>query len=134
MTSTVHMPTAVKCCHAYLRRCWTHKQSLSPTTTGKMRSLTSLIVAANVLSALAVPTNPGANTDNTIFGSAKALLAQVDALTGNVGAGVLGAVEAAVEHAWNSHSEKEQRARSSVVETNGVSCECHLQKRISMLT
>ena len=86
-----------------------------------MRSLLPLVVAANVLGALAVPTT--AHGDNSLFDSAKAILAQVNALTGNVGAGVLDAVEAAVERAWNSPSEKDQRAQSSVVETNGVRCE-----------
>ena len=89
-----------------------------------MRLLIPLVVTANVLSALAVPTTQQVTNDNIgFFDSAKALLTQVDALTGNVGVGILGAVEAAVERVWKGTSPQEQRAKVSVVETNGVRCE-----------
>jgi hypothetical protein len=89
-----------------------------------MRSLIPFLITANILSALAVPTTQQITNDNNrFFDSAKALLAQVDALTGNIGVGVLEAVEAAVERVWKGKSAQEQRAKVTVVETNGVRCE-----------
>jgi hypothetical protein len=89
-----------------------------------MRSLIPLVVTANLLGALAVPTTyQVADSNAGFFDSAKALLAQVDALTGNVGMNVLEAVGAVVEHVWKGVSEQEQRAKVSTIETNGVRCE-----------
>jgi len=89
-----------------------------------MRPLVPFIVAANVLSSLAVPTTRQVARENSrFFDIAKAIIAEVDVLTGNAGSGVLGAVEAAAERVWKGTGERKQRAQVSIVETNGVRCE-----------
>jgi hypothetical protein len=109
-------------CVQIFRRARHASSTLDPTAT--MRSLIPLVITANVLSALAVPTTQQVTNDNNrFFDSAKALLAQVDSLTGNVGVGVLEAVEAAVERVWKGKSGQEPRAKASFVKTNGVRCE-----------
>ncbi|PVF96556.1 peptidase S10, serine carboxypeptidase [Serendipita vermifera] len=75
-----------------------------------MRSLVPLLVTAHVVGTYAAPAG--------VLDSAKSLLSQVGALTGNVGTGVFDSVEALVERVLNG--DHKQRAQVTFIEKSGV--------------